>query len=124
MAILTTLPVGSLFLLGARVASRSVQQGIGLTLYAADKTPVATLQLVPDLTITGLISVDPATIGVTTITRPFAVGDVVTSDVTGETMVVRASWVDVEGFFWSNTTDRSPVYSTRGWTAVGTATLA
>jgi hypothetical protein len=122
MTTLADLPVGAAFLLAARITSKD-QSGLGLALYVADRIQQGTLQVAPDLTVTGALANPASQVQVTSIGRPFQVGDIVIIDNTQETMVVRAAWVSPDGFMWSNSPDRRAVYTTTGATKVGTATL-
>jgi hypothetical protein len=123
---LEQLPVGSIVLFGARLEERDPTAGLRFRLFTRDRVARAQLQVHPDLSITGAFLFPPAQVPVDPTTTPFAAGDVVANDGTGETLVVREVWSTVEqyGFLWSNTTRRRPVYTPDGWTKVGTVTLS
>jgi hypothetical protein len=123
---LDQLPVGSIILFGARLEQRDPTTGLRFRIFSRDRIARATLQVAPDLSVTGQFLFPPGQVPVDPTTVPFAVGDVVTNDQTAETLVVREVWSTVEqyGFLWSNTLKRRPAYTPDGWTKVGTVTLS
>lgn len=75
------------------------------------------------LAVTGTMNYALSQIPAETSQVTFAVGALVQSNLTGECMVVRDSWIDAGGAEWSNTTNRATQYSTAGWTVIGSALL-
>ena len=122
MATLADLPVGSVFAFATKVTDRGADT-MTLDLLSQDESVQATIATATDGTITGQLLKPPDQIPVEAVTVPLTEGAVVVRDDTGETMVVRAVWLSPRGFVWSSAPDRRTVYTTAGWTVIGTATL-
>ena len=121
---LADVPVGASFALGARLTANDAA-GLHLALLTRDRQVIGQQLIATDLVISGLLTENPAAIPVSLAGRPFSAGDVVVSDTTRETMVVRDAWLDTASgeFHWSNSPTRRPAYTTQGWNRVGTATI-
>lgn len=115
--------VGGTFTITAEVTSRSGGD-THLDLFTDSTTVQGSIVLHADLSVTGTMNYGTGLIGVQATSVAFTVGDVVSSDLTGECMVVRDSWIDSGGPEWSNTTTRATSYSTTGWTVIGSASIS
>ena len=118
MTVLTDLPVGAVFSFGAVVTGAGT-----FDLMSKDDTVQAHVAIdLNTLALTGTLTQAPNLIPVEVVTAPFAINDVV-ADGDGATFVVRDVWLSPTGFCWSNTANRAAIYSTAGFTKVGTATV-
>jgi hypothetical protein len=118
MTMLSDLPVGALFSFGAQLTAANQ-----FNLLSKDKQVQATVTIDPNTgALSGQLLVAPNQIPVQVVSAPFNVNDVVT-DTNGAAYVVREVWLASTGFCWSNTTNRATVYTTAGFTKVGTATF-
>lgn len=116
-------PVGTAFVMAARVAGRVAGGDTDLDLFTTDTTVQGSITIDNALAVTGAMNFPLDEIGISVAAQPFAIGDVVQGGA-GETFVVRDIWATSTGFNWSNTVDRRVVYSTAGFTKIGTATLS
>jgi len=115
---LADLPVGAVFSFACRVTGPGT-----FDLLSRDRQVRATLVLDPNtLAVTGQLAQPPNLTPVEVVSAPFNVGDIVV-DAKGAAYVVRDTWLGSNGFCWSNTTNRGSVYTTAGFTKVGTATF-
>jgi hypothetical protein len=119
---LSDLRAGDTILLGCTIVQRSAA-GFLCTLYSTERDVLGTLTMGVDLVMAGTIAAAPNTVPVTVLGRAFQAGDVVVSAGSGETFVVRDSWVTKEGWRWSSSPQRTSTYSTDGWSVVGSATI-
>lgn len=119
MTMLSDLPVGAVFSFGAVVTGQGA-----FDLLSKDNTVQAHVTVDPvALTLAGTLTQPPTAIPVQVVSAPFAINDVISDDNTGALFVVRDVWLSPTGFCWSNTTSRAAIYSTTGFTKVGTATV-
>lgn len=116
MTMLSDLPVGAVFSFGAVVTGPGA-----FDLLSKDSTVQAHVTINPStLALSGTLLNPPTAVPVQVVSAPFAVGDVI-EDATGAAYVVRDVWLSPTGFCWSNTTNRGAIYTTTGYTKVGTA---
>jgi hypothetical protein len=116
--------VGGSFNMTATVTLRD-GSGTHLNLFTGDTTVQGAITIATGAApaVTGNMTNSTSTTPVTSSGQTFTVGQIVSSNLTGEVMVVRDSWIDAGGAKWSNTTNRGNIYSTAGWSVIGTAVL-
>ena len=115
--------IDGVFVMLAEVTLRD-GSGTHLDLRTDETTTVqGSIVIASGLSVTGTMNYALSQIPAETSQVSFAVGALVQSDLTGECMVVRDSWIDAGGAEWSNTTGRATRYSTTGWTVIGSALL-
>lgn len=125
MTTLADLQAGDQFLFIAQVTSIDTA-GYHLALYGPGSVQAATAGIDPTGVMSGQLALAANQIPVTVVTgfAPVTVGDVLTSNRTGETMVARSSWIAADGTpMWSNTVDAQVAYSADGWTVIGHVSL-
>jgi len=96
--------------------------GIALQLFGPSNTLAATAQINPDGSMTGQLMAAPNTIPVSVVTGfvPFAVGDVLQKNASGETLVCRWSSIAANGTTtWSASASHEVVYTSDGWSIIG-----
>ena len=121
MTALSDLKPGDEFLFVGNVIAIDAQgYHLGLFGPASFQAAVATIDATGVLA--GNLNTSPDQIPITIVTgfTPVSVGDVLTSNRTGETMVARAAWITGDGeSMWANTTDAKVSYSAAGWSVIG-----
>jgi hypothetical protein len=120
---LADLKPGDQFLFACQVTTLDAS-GLGLALYGPGRTEAAAAVIAPSGVMTGQLAAPPGQVPVTVITgyAPVAVGDIMTSDATGETMVCRWSQIGPDGTVtWSAAPGHQVIYPARGWTVAGHA---
>lgn len=125
MTVLTDLTYGDQFLFVAQVTAID-GAGYHLALYGPGSVQAATALIAGDGTMSGNLTGSPTTTPVTLVTgfAPVAVGDVLSSDRTGETLVARAAWITTSGqSMWANTPDAKVPYPADGWTVIAHVTI-
>lgn len=118
---LATVTTGQQFLFVCQATSIDVN-GMGLELFGPSHVLAAIAQIGPDGSMTGRLQDTPANIPVTIVTgfAPFAVGDVVQKNTSGETMVCRWSGIQANGIAtWSSSASHEVTYATDGWSVIG-----
>lgn len=121
MTVLTDLGYGDQFLFVAQVTSID-GAGYHLALYGPGAVQAATALIAGDGTMSGNLAAAASVTPVTLVTgfAPVAVGDVLSSDRTGETLVARAAWITPGGqSMWADTPDAKVAYPATGWTILG-----
>jgi hypothetical protein len=121
MTTLADLQAGSQFLFVAVIASID-QDGYHLDLFGPAASPAGTAVIGPDGTMTGALTVAAAQVPVTVITgqAPVAVGDVLESRATRETLVCRWQEVSADGTVtWAAASSGQVVYPAQGWAVIG-----
>lgn len=125
MTTLADLAPGAQFLFVASVGAVD-DAGVHLDLFGPAATAAGTALIAPDGTMTGALAVPPDQVLVTVITgmAPVAVGDVMESQATGETVVCRWSQVSADGTVtWASAATPQVVYPASGWAVIGHADL-
>lgn len=125
MTTLADLKAGDQFLFIAQVTAIDTA-GYHLALFGPGSVQAATAGIDPTGVMSGNLAAPANQIPVTIVTgfAPVTVGDILSSNRTGETMVARASWISPDGTpMWSNTTDSKVAYTATGWTVIGHANL-
>jgi hypothetical protein len=121
---LADLPVLSTFRLTARLANDT-----GTTMTIDLLQPTGDVHGSIDITkstgnIVGGLTVDLDDTLVEPVAIALSIGDVIQSQSSGETLVVRAIGLGPDGTLWSSSTTGSPTFQSVGWTRVGTATIS
>jgi hypothetical protein len=125
MTVLTDLQTGEQFLFVAQVAAIDAG-GYHLALFGPGSVQAASAVIDPTGAMTGTLSAPPDQVPITVVTgfAPITVGDVLSSDRTGETMVARSVWLTNQGVpMWANTPEATVPYPAAGWTVIGHVTL-
>jgi hypothetical protein len=124
MTTLADLTPGEQVLFAFAVTAVDPAAGISLGLYGPGRILAATAVIAPSGAMTGQLAAAPAQVPVTVVTgfTPVSVGDIMTSDTTGETMVCRWSQIGPDGTVtWSAAPGHQVIYPARGWTVAGHA---
>jgi hypothetical protein len=125
MTVLTDLGYGGQFLFVAEVTAID-GDGYHVNLYGPGSVVAATALIGPGGAMSGQLTADASVTPVTTVTgfAPVAVGDVLSSDRNGETLVARAAWITGTGeSMWSDAPDAKVAYPATGWTVLGHVNL-
>ena len=125
MTVLTDLTYGDQFLFVAQVTSID-GAGYHLSLYGPGAVQAATALVTAGGVMSGQLTADVSVTPVTTVTgfAPVSVGDVLSSDRTGETLVARAAWITPAGqSMWADTPDAKVAYPATGWTILAHVNL-
>jgi len=120
MATLADLTAGQAFMFVAQVTAIDTA-GTHLSLFGPASAAGGTALIAPGGAMSGQLTAAPASIPVTVVTQfeTVSAGDVLSNDVTGETMVVRAVTVQADGSYqWSPAPAGGVVYKTDGWTVI------
>lgn len=121
MTFLSDLKAGDQFLFAASVTAVD-GAGFHLSLFGPAATPAATAVIGPDGSMTGQLALPAAQVPVTVVTgfAPLSVGDVMESQRTGETAVVRWTQVDADGTVtWASSASHQVIYPAQGYTVIG-----
>lgn len=122
MTTLGALTAGEEFLFACQVVSNDPVNGLSLTLYGPARQQAGTASISTTGVMSGQLAAPLDQTPVTTVTgyAPVAVGDLMQSDATGETMVARWSDISADGtVMWSAAVDHRVVYPAAGWTNIG-----
>ena len=125
MTTLADLPPGDQFLFVGLITAID-SSGFHMTLYGPESAAAATALIDTNGVMTGQLEAPANQAAVTVVTgfAPLSVGDVVVSDRTGETVVVRSAWITHDGVsMWSSTADAKVAYPATGWTVIGHVSL-
>ena len=125
MTVLTDLTFGAQFLFVAQVTAID-GDGYHVSLYGPGSVVAATALIGPSGAMSGQLAADASVTPVSLVTgfAPVAVGDVLSSDRTGETLVARAAWLTGAGEVrWSDTPGATVAYPATGWTIIGHVNL-
>jgi len=122
---LADLTAGQAFIFVAQVTAID-QAGTHLSLFGPAEAAGGSALMDASGVLTGNLTAAPSQIPVTVVTQfaQVGVGDVLSSNTTGETMVVRAVTVQPDGtYLWSPAPSRGVVYKTDGWTVIAHVNL-
>jgi hypothetical protein len=125
MTALSDLKAGQAFIFVAQVTAIDVA-GTHLSLFGPAEAAGGTALMDASGVLTGNLTAAPSQIPVTVVTQfaQVSVGDVLSSNATGETMVVRAVTVQPDGtYLWSPAPSGGVVYKTGGWTVIAHVNL-
>lgn len=120
MTALADLKAGQAFMFIAQVTAID-QAGTHLSLFGPAQAAGGTALMDASGVLTGNLTAAPSQILVTVVTKfeTVSAGDVLSSDATGETMVVRAVTVQPDGsYLWSPAPSGGVAYKTDGWTVI------
>jgi hypothetical protein len=126
MTTLADLTAGQQFLMACQVVSIDPTTGMTLSLFGPASAEAATAIIAPTGAMTGQLLTTPDQVPVSVVTglALLSVGDLLSNDVTGETMVCRWSQISPDGnSVWSSAPDHKVVYATSGWTVIGHCNL-
>lgn len=126
MAVLSDLGVGDAFVMLSRVSALDQVTGMTLVLFGPDRQPQAQIIVSPAGVMSGQLA-NPANqtpVNVVTRFRTISVGNVMVSQRTGETMVVRQVSIQPDGtFLWASSVVQPVWYTTEGWQLAGNVAL-
>lgn len=125
MTTLADLKAGQAFMFVAVVAGIDAG-GTHLSLFGPAASAGGTALIAPGGAMTGQLTSPPDQIPVTLATQfaAISVGDVLSSDTTGETMVARLVTVSADGSYeWSPSPSGGVMYRTTGWSVIGHLSL-
>jgi hypothetical protein len=123
---LADLQAGDEFLFACQVTALDGTTGISLALYGPGRVMAAAAVIAPTGVMTGQLAAAPGDVPVTVVTgfAPVSVGDVLSNDRTGETMVCRWSAIGADGAVtWSSAPVPQVTYPSAGWTVIGHVSL-
>lgn len=121
MSTLADITVGQQFLFVCQATAIDPATGMTLALYGPSNVLAATAQIDTNGAMTGQLQSSPDTIPVSIITgfTPFAVGDVIQRESSGETMVCRWSNIATDGTTtWSASEGHGVIYASDGWSVI------
>lgn len=125
MTALSDLQPGQAFMFVAQVTAID-QAGTHLSLFGPASAAGGSALMDPTGVLTGQLTSPAAQIPVTVVTQfvTVSVGDVLSNNTSGETMVARIVTVQPDGSYqWSSSPAGGVVYRTAGWTIVGHVSL-
>jgi hypothetical protein len=125
MTTLADLTPGQAFMFVAEVTAID-GAGTHLSLFGPASAAGGSALMAPGGALSGQLTTAPAQIPVTVVTQfaAVSVGDVLSNNASGETVVVRAVAVTADGSYqWSSSPSGGVVYKTAGWTVVGHVSL-
>jgi hypothetical protein len=126
MTTLADLAPGEQFLMACQVVTIDPVIGMTLSLFGPASAQAGTAVIAPSGAMTGQLMTTPSQVPVDIVTglAPTTVGDVLTNDTTGETVVCRWSQITPGGqSVWSSSADHLVVYASSGWTVIGHVSL-
>ena len=126
MRTLADLVPGDEFLFACQVTAADPVTGLALALYGPARVQAAAAVISPAGVMSGQLAAAPGLVPVTVVTgfAPVSVGDVLSSDRTGETMVCRWSAIGADGSVtWSAAPVPQVTYPSAGWTVIGHVSL-
>lgn len=121
MTTLADVGTGDQFLFACQITSKDTS-GLGLALYGPGRVQAAQALIAPDGTMSGTLSATPDQVPVNLVTgfSPISVGDILSSEASGETLVCRWSQINTDGtVIWSSSPDHRVVYPAAGWDLIG-----
>jgi len=125
MTSLADLTAGQAFMFVAQVTAIDAA-GTHLSLFGPASAAGGTALMDPAGVLTGQLTSPATQIPVTVVTQfaQVSAGDVLSNDVTGETVVARKVTVTPDGSYqWSSSPSAGVVYRTAGWTIIGHVSL-
>jgi hypothetical protein len=125
MTTLSDLTPGQAFMFVAQVTAIDAA-GTHLSLFGPASAAGGSALMAPGGALSGQLTTAPAQIPVTVVTQfaTVSVGDVLSNNASGETMVARSVTVTPGGSYqWSSSPAGGVVYKTDGWTVIGHVSL-
>ena len=122
MVTLADVTVGQQFLFVCQATAIDPTAGMTLALYGPSNVLAANAQIDTNGAMTGQLQAAPGDIAVSLVTGfvPFAVGDVIQRNSSGETMVCRWSNIATDGTTtWSASEVHAVIYASDGWSVIG-----